>query len=91
MRSRRFHGRGGLTWPNGCGRSGLSNSLALKLLTLTRARCARLYQGTELWDLSLVDPDNRRPVDYRQRATSVERSRLRLTSASCGPKETSVA
>ena len=26
-----------------------------------------IYQGTELWDLSLVDPDNRRPVDYEQR------------------------
>ena len=26
-----------------------------------------LYQGTELWDFSLVDPDNRRPVDYAER------------------------
>ena len=46
---------------------GLSNSLALKLLTLTAPGVPDLYQGTELWDFSLVDPDNRRPVDYRQR------------------------
>jgi (1->4)-alpha-D-glucan 1-alpha-D-glucosylmutase len=49
-------------------RPGWSNSLALKLLTLTAPGVPDLYQGTELWDLSLVDPDNRRPVDYEQRA-----------------------
>jgi (1->4)-alpha-D-glucan 1-alpha-D-glucosylmutase len=43
---------------------GRSNSLALKLLTLTAPGAPDLYQGSELWDLSLVDPDNRRPVDY---------------------------
>jgi (1->4)-alpha-D-glucan 1-alpha-D-glucosylmutase len=32
-----------------------------------------VYQGTELWDLSLVDPDNRRPVDYRLRVELLER------------------
>jgi len=47
---------------------GQSNSLALKLLTLTAPGVPDLYQGTELWDLSLVDPDNRRPVDYESRA-----------------------
>jgi (1->4)-alpha-D-glucan 1-alpha-D-glucosylmutase len=31
------------------------------------------YQGTELWDLSLVDPDNRRPVDYEKRSELVRR------------------
>jgi (1->4)-alpha-D-glucan 1-alpha-D-glucosylmutase len=31
------------------------------------------YQGTELWDLSLVDPDNRRPVDFARRAKLLER------------------
>jgi (1->4)-alpha-D-glucan 1-alpha-D-glucosylmutase len=31
-----------------------------------------VYQGCELWDLSLVDPDNRRPVDFEQRARSLE-------------------
>ena len=43
---------------------GRSNSLAQKLLQLTIAGVPDVYQGTELWDLSLVDPDNRRPVDY---------------------------
>jgi (1->4)-alpha-D-glucan 1-alpha-D-glucosylmutase len=39
-------------------------SLAQVLLKLTAPGIPDLYQGTELWDLSLVDPDNRRPVDY---------------------------
>jgi (1->4)-alpha-D-glucan 1-alpha-D-glucosylmutase len=37
------------------------------LLKLTAPGVPDLYQGTELWDLSLVDPDNRRPVDYEIR------------------------
>ena len=43
---------------------GRVNSLAWKLLALTAPGVPDLYQGSELWDLSLVDPDNRRPVDY---------------------------
>lgn len=43
---------------------GRINSLALTLLRLTCPGIPDTYQGTELWDLSLVDPDNRRPVDY---------------------------
>jgi (1->4)-alpha-D-glucan 1-alpha-D-glucosylmutase len=43
---------------------GRINSLALALLQLTAPGVPDLYQGTELWDLSLVDPDNRRAVDY---------------------------
>jgi (1->4)-alpha-D-glucan 1-alpha-D-glucosylmutase len=46
---------------------GRVNSLAQTTLLLTCPGIPDLYQGTELWDLSLVDPDNRRPVDYRQR------------------------
>jgi (1->4)-alpha-D-glucan 1-alpha-D-glucosylmutase len=46
---------------------GRSNSLSQKLLQLTMPGVPDVYQGTELWDLSLVDPDNRRPVDYEQR------------------------
>ncbi|MEI4271433.1 malto-oligosyltrehalose synthase [Klenkia sp. LSe6-5] len=46
---------------------GRSNSLAQKLLQLTVAGVPDVYQGTELWDLSLVDPDNRRPVDHAER------------------------
>ena len=43
---------------------GRINSLSQLLLKLTAPGIPDLYQGTELWDLSLVDPDNRRPVDY---------------------------
>jgi (1->4)-alpha-D-glucan 1-alpha-D-glucosylmutase len=43
---------------------GWSNSLSQKLLQLTMPGVPDVYQGTELWDFSLVDPDNRRPVDY---------------------------
>ena len=43
---------------------GWSNSMSQKLLQLTMPGVPDVYQGTELWDFSLVDPDNRRPVDY---------------------------
>ena len=46
---------------------GQFNSLSQVLLKLTSPGVPDLYQGTELWDFSLVDPDNRRPVDYSQR------------------------
>jgi (1->4)-alpha-D-glucan 1-alpha-D-glucosylmutase len=47
--------------------AGWSNSLSQKLLQLTMPGVPDVYQGTELWDFSLVDPDNRRPVDYALR------------------------
>lgn len=43
------------------------NSLAMTLLKLTSPGVPDIYQGTEVWDHSLVDPDNRRPVDYAAR------------------------
>jgi (1->4)-alpha-D-glucan 1-alpha-D-glucosylmutase len=46
---------------------GRTNSLAQTLIKLTAPGVPDIYQGTELWDLSLVDPDNRRPVDYELR------------------------
>jgi (1->4)-alpha-D-glucan 1-alpha-D-glucosylmutase len=46
---------------------GRVNSLATLLLKLTCPGVPDVYQGTEVWDLSLVDPDNRRPVDYEAR------------------------
>jgi len=52
---------------------GWSNSLSQKLLQLTIAGVPDVYQGTELWDFSLVDPDNRRPVDYDLRRTLLAR------------------
>jgi (1->4)-alpha-D-glucan 1-alpha-D-glucosylmutase len=46
---------------------GLYNSLSQALLKITSPGVPDFYQGTELWDFSLVDPDNRRPVDYAVR------------------------
>lgn len=46
---------------------GMFNSLSQTLLKLTVPGVPDIYQGNELWDFSLVDPDNRRPVDYTQR------------------------
>lgn len=43
---------------------GVLNSLSQLLLKITSPGVPDIYQGTELWDFSLVDPDNRRPVDY---------------------------
>ena len=48
-------------------RLGAINSLAQTLLKLTSPGVPDIYQGNEIWDFSLVDPDNRRPVDYKHR------------------------
>lgn len=48
--------------------AGRVNSLAQTLLKHTSPGVPDMYQGGELWDLSLVDPDNRRPVDYELRS-----------------------
>jgi (1->4)-alpha-D-glucan 1-alpha-D-glucosylmutase len=48
-------------------RLGMANSLAQLVLKLVSPGVPDFYQGTELWDLSLVDPDNRRPVDFDRR------------------------
>ena len=48
-------------------RLGAINSLAQTLLKLTAPGVPDIYQGNEIWDFSLVDPDNRRPVDYQKR------------------------
>jgi len=50
---------------------GAVNGLAQTLLKLTVPGVPDIYQGTELWDFSLVDPDNRRPVDFAARAASL--------------------
>jgi (1->4)-alpha-D-glucan 1-alpha-D-glucosylmutase len=48
---------------------GMWNALSQLLLKLTAPGIPDIYQGAELWDFSLVDPDNRRPVDFQQRVT----------------------
>ncbi len=51
---------------------GMINSLAMTVLKIASPGIPDIYQGSEMWNLSLVDPDNRRPVDYelRRRALS---------------------
>ena len=53
-------------------RLGAMNSLAQALLKLTSPGVPDIYQGNETWDFSLVDPDNRRPVDYKRRREMLE-------------------
>src|SRR5207245_9324763 len=48
---------------------GALKSLAQVVMKATVPGVPDFYQGTELWDLSLVDPDNRRPVDFELRAS----------------------
>jgi (1->4)-alpha-D-glucan 1-alpha-D-glucosylmutase len=60
---------------------GRVSSLAQTTLLLTCPGVPDLYQGTEIWDLSLVDPDNRRPVDY------AARGRLLEALAGSGPED----
>ena len=60
---------------------GLFNSLAQTLLKITAPGVPDTYQGTELWDLSLVDPDNRRAVDYKRRYDVLRALRERLAAA----------
>jgi (1->4)-alpha-D-glucan 1-alpha-D-glucosylmutase len=52
-----------------------TSSLTQTLIKLTAPGVPDIYQGTELWDLSLVDPDNRRPVDYAERLRLLEQAR----------------
>jgi (1->4)-alpha-D-glucan 1-alpha-D-glucosylmutase len=53
-------------------RLGVDNSLVQTVLKLTSPGVPDLYQGSEFWDLSMVDPDNRRPVDYEIRLGILE-------------------
>ena len=76
--------------PASCPRSGRSsgwspptaavNSLAQTLLKLAVPGVPDFYQGTELWDLSLVDPDNRRPVDFARRRALLEALTARVAA-----------
>ena len=53
-------------------RLGVENSLVQTALKLTIPGMPDLYQGTEFWDFSMVDPDNRRPVDFAARAAALD-------------------
>jgi (1->4)-alpha-D-glucan 1-alpha-D-glucosylmutase len=56
---------------------GVWNSLSQSLLKITSPGIPDFFQGCELWNFSLVDPDNRRPVDYTRRAACLEEIRAR--------------
>jgi (1->4)-alpha-D-glucan 1-alpha-D-glucosylmutase len=51
---------------------GWSNALSAKLVQLTMPGVPDVYQGSELWEQSLVDPDNRRPVDFTRRVSLLD-------------------
>jgi (1->4)-alpha-D-glucan 1-alpha-D-glucosylmutase len=51
---------------------GASNSLSAKLVQLTMPGVPDVYQGTEFWDRSLTDPDNRRPFSFEDRKQALE-------------------
>ncbi|HZS11212.1 MAG TPA: malto-oligosyltrehalose synthase, partial [Nitrospirales bacterium] len=63
---------------------GMWTSLAQVLVKLTAPGVPDLYQGTELWDFSLVDPDNRRPVDYSVRRRYADELDARLRDGELG-------
>jgi (1->4)-alpha-D-glucan 1-alpha-D-glucosylmutase len=66
-----------------------SDALGQKLLALTLPGVPDVYQGTELWEDSLVDPDNRRPVDYAERRSALHRMehpKLRVVTAALGAR-----
>jgi (1->4)-alpha-D-glucan 1-alpha-D-glucosylmutase len=67
---------------------GLLNALAQTLLKITSPGVPDTYQGTELWDFSLVDPDNRRPVDYelRRRLLASLRAEVPTSGATDGTR-----
>lgn len=57
---------------------GVLNSLAQTLVKITAPGVPDFYQGTELWDLSLVDPDNRRPIDFDLRQSYLDDLQQRI-------------
>jgi (1->4)-alpha-D-glucan 1-alpha-D-glucosylmutase len=60
-----------------CATIGATSSIAQTTLKLMSPGVPDIYQGCEFWDLSLVDPDNRRPVDYGRRFAAIEEFRTR--------------
>ena len=62
-------------------RAGMLNSLSQVLIKIASPGVPDFYQGSELWDLHLVDPDNRRPVDYETRATLLSQLQAGLSIA----------
>jgi (1->4)-alpha-D-glucan 1-alpha-D-glucosylmutase len=65
---------------------GMFNSLSQVAIKIASPGVPDFYQGNELWDFSLVDPDNRRPVDYARRRDMLETLKTRFA---CGLRDQS--
>jgi (1->4)-alpha-D-glucan 1-alpha-D-glucosylmutase len=63
---------------------GLFNSLSQTLLKITSPGTPDFYQGTELWDFSLADPDNRRPVDFKLRQKMLKALKKKMGTGGIG-------
>jgi (1->4)-alpha-D-glucan 1-alpha-D-glucosylmutase len=70
---------------------GWSNALAAKLVAITAPGVCDVYQGSELWEQSLVDPDNRRPVDFERRQAMLEQVRRTPPSRPTGVEDDGAA
>lgn len=71
-----------LEFQEGIAEYGMLNSLSQVLLKITSPGVPDFYQGTDMWDLSLVDPDNRRPVEYTTRIAALSEIRRRESEGS---------
>ena len=69
---------------------GMANGLAQTLLKIAAPGVPDFYQGSDLWDFRLVDPDNRRPVDFEERKQALTKLRA-LDEASASPSYVEVA
>ncbi len=77
-------------WSTCCRESpapGWSNALAAKLVALTMPGVPDVYQGSELWEQSLVDPDNRRPVDFDRARRAARRGCRAGVRAAAAPSD----
>ena len=66
---------------------GMFNSLSQTLLKLASPGVPDTYQGSELWDFSLVDPDNRRPVDYPKRAEMLRQLQAAVAASNADARD----
>ena len=73
-----------LPFANKIAHCGMVNSLAQTLLKIASPGVPDIYQGSELWDLSFVDPDNRRPVDFVQRCRLLEEIKIAEANGRAG-------
>ena len=76
-----------LTFQERIAHSGVWNSLAQVVLKITGPGIPDFYQGSELWDLSVVDPDNRGPVNYEIRASMLADLRRARAECESDPRE----